>query len=84
MNGYKANYLNKTPTMPSTAFHMMLKWPKAINKCSVVFVTLGLWFQSRENFLAAALQTDVLRNRPALISTSQYTPISGIIKPQPG
>lgn len=69
---------------PCKAFHMMLKWPKAINKFSVLFVTLRFWFQSKKNFLASTLQTYVLRKRPFVISTFYYTPITGIIKPQPG
>ena len=58
----------------------MLKWPKAMNKCSEVLVTLRFWFPSKGNFLAAAVQTLVLRNRPLVISTSHYTRITGIIK----
>lgn len=47
-NGYKVNYLNKIPTRPSKALHMIPKWPEAINKCPKVFIILRCCFDLRK------------------------------------
>lgn len=46
--GYRINHLNTTPMRPSKAFHMMSKWPEAVNKCPKGFVTLRCCFNLRK------------------------------------